>query len=394
MSIAKRYRQWLRFIWVMIIAHPSLNAQDLTNQTNIYVSQDLEIYFDGSVVNEGFIQHQGILSFTGSWTNTSVYQGSGTLAAVGANPQTISNNRQAVSKFLIDGIGIKRIVGFLPITNELTLLSGLVSTTSNDTLLLQQSALATGGSEISYVDGALFSAGSGYKFFPIGKNGNYNAVALNDITGINPVFSLEMFENIPTIQIPFRTNYFPAIYWKRTQVSGTFSSSPITIHYNIPERYTDSHEVEILQSVSLAEPFSALHDVDVVFQNGLDLVSTDDPLTGNFFVVGNSIPIGGVEGEFYFSTSLSPKASNKENSAIRVFGNKLDDEDFLFQVYNRWGLLVFESTSLQDMIDAGWDGTQKNGGNAVPAGAYPYLFKAKLKTGEVLEKKGVITLVY
>jgi hypothetical protein len=393
MNGIKRYCIWIILACVTLPQLP-LRGQDLTNQTNIYIGQDLEIYFDGNIANEGFLQQQGIFSFTGHWTNTGAYQGNGTLAAVGSNLQTITNNRQTVAGFRADGAGDKRILGLMPIARSFELLSGKVFTTSTDTLLLQQNAVVSGGSETSYVDGPLFSAGTGYKFFPVGKNEHYNPVELSDITGINPVLSLEVFQNVPTLQVPPRVTYFSDIYWKRSQVSGTFTGTPVTIHYDLPDRYTDSHVVEILQGSALNEPFTNLDDVSVAFQDGLDDVMTQDLLTGKLFLIGSSIPIGGVEGEFYFSTSLSPRASNEENSAIKVFGNKLIDEDFLFKVYNRWGLLVFESSSLQDMIDKGWDGTRQNGGDHVPAGVYPYLFKARTKTGAVLEKKGVITVVY
>ena len=53
---------------------------------------------------------------------------------------------------------------------------------------------------------------------------------------------------------------------------------------------------------------------------------------------------------------------------------------------------MFESATLQEMIYIGWTGTKN--GEFVPAGAYPFVFKAKLVSGDTFEKKGVITVVY
>ena len=49
-------------------------AQNLTNQTNIYISPGLDVYFDGDVTNQGFLQQQGNFSFTGNWLNENIYQ--------------------------------------------------------------------------------------------------------------------------------------------------------------------------------------------------------------------------------------------------------------------------------------------------------------------------------
>jgi len=392
MSPRERYRVYLMLMLLIVVA--SATAQNITNQTNIYVSPDLEVYIDGDIINEGFLQHQGAISFTGNWVNTNIYQGNGVITVAGTGAQSISNNQQSFSSLVINGTGSKRVIGLLPVTDNFELLSGVIVTTTQDTLLLSPSALVSGGSESSYVDGPLFSEGVGYKFFPIGKNGNYNPIEFSDITGINPRFSVEVFENVPTIEVPPRIDYFSSIYWQRTTVSGSFGGSPITVHYDLPDRYTDAHQVEILQSESLKIPFTKLNSVSVTPGTALDKISTDDLFTNEFLVIGNSIPIGGVEGEFYFSSALSPKATQQENRTIKIFGNQLMPQDFVFQVYNRWGLLIFESSSLQEMIDKGWNGTSRNGGDIVPAGAYPYRFKAKLTTGEAIERKGIITVVY
>ncbi|RAV97884.1 T9SS type B sorting domain-containing protein [Pseudochryseolinea flava] len=392
MIAARRYHA-VATICLMMMGSCLIHAQDLNNQTNIFIGSDVTVHFDGSIRNGGFIQHQGALSFTGDWSNSNIYQGTGTVFVVGDRAQSITNNRQSIYRLIINGTGNKSIAGRIAISSSLQLLSGIVVTTSVDTLLLSSAATVSDGSAISYVDGPLFSEGVGYKFFPIGKNGNYNPVELNDVSGINPVFSMEAFVNTPDIQAPSRTTFFRDVYWKRTLVSGTYGGSPATVYFDIPDRYTDSHVVTLLQSDALDARFTMLADVSITEGNLNDAIATDDQVTANYVVVGSSIPIGGVEGEFFFSNSLSPKASLEGNRSIKIFGNQLEPGDFLFQVYNRWGLLVFESTSLQDMIDSGWNGTMQ-GGDYIPAGAYPYVFKATKKNGERIERKGVITIVY
>lgn len=58
-----------------------------------------------------------------------------------------------------------------------------------------------------------------------------------------------------------------------------------------------------------------------------------------------------------------------------------------FRIYDRWGIVVFETKD----IDKGWDGTYK--GTPQPFGVYVYQFEAVTDAGKVITKKGNITLI-
>jgi hypothetical protein len=396
MSGRRSYRYYalgvvISVITVMGVVDRSF-AQTVVNGTTVYIPDGLEVHIDGDVSNAGFLQNLGIVYLTGDWKNTSVYQGAGTIVMQGDREQNIANNKNAVYKLVIDGTGNKSIEDKLPVTHQLELRSGIVVVQKEDTLLLSSMATVTGGSPFSYVDGALFSEGVGYKFFPIGKNGNYHPVELADITGISPVISLEVFENLPSINAPSGITLYRDIFWRREDVSGMFEESPVVIGYTIPDNRTNTHQIDILQADDFSETFTTIGKTSVEFDPTLDKVMSEErSLSGKIFVLGESIPVGGVEGSFYLSNSLSPRATTEENRTIKVFGNQLEPDGFQFVVYNRWGLQVFLSESLQDMILKGWDG--RSSGDFLPAGAYPYILKARMKNGEKLERKGVISIV-
>lgn len=61
--------------------------------------------------------------------------------------------------------------------------------------------------------------------------------------------------------------------------------------------------------------------------------------------------------------------------------------DLRFNVYNRWGQLIFTSTD----TGAGWDGTFK--GKPQPAGNYVYVIRATDFIGTVMQKKGYFLLI-
>jgi len=59
-----------------------------------------------------------------------------------------------------------------------------------------------------------------------------------------------------------------------------------------------------------------------------------------------------------------------------------------FQVFDKWGTLIFESLD----INSGWDGTHKDNGKPLNTGVYVYRMDAQLKNGENLFQTGNITL--
>ncbi|GIV27886.1 MAG: hypothetical protein KatS3mg027_1700 [Bacteroidia bacterium] len=63
-------------------------------------------------------------------------------------------------------------------------------------------------------------------------------------------------------------------------------------------------------------------------------------------------------------------------------------KEFYGQIYDRWGVLLFE----WDNVNDGWNGYLKNNSKA-PTGTYYYLIKCILLNGEIKEYKGYLTLL-
>jgi hypothetical protein len=377
----------------MLLFPQSIWSQDIINQSNLFVPDGMEFHIDGNFANEGFVLNQGSFFVTGDWKNTNIYQGLGLVVLNGSQDQAFFNNKNAVALLSIDGLGVKHINDLVPVTSELHLLSGIVRVGGPDTLTLGQNAIIKGGSSQSYVEGPLTYIGTGYKFFPIGKNGNYNPVEMLDITGINPMISLELHENLPAIDAPEDVTVYRNVYWERKTVRGTYLESPISIGYDVPDNFTSRHMIEILEGDDLTAPFTKIGPVTVTDDNALDKVTSENGLAKSIFVIGGSTPPDGLPGRFYFSTSLSRHAADPDNQVVKVFGDQLTGESFRFLVFNRWGKVVYESNSLKEMIVNGWDGTSQGGGQFLPSGSYPFILQDKMKNGERMEKKGVISIV-
>lgn len=370
----------------------NVQGQGLTNQSNLYVGEGLEIHVNGEVINSGFIQNQGDLFVSGDCISAGIYQGLGRITLNGST-QTFNNNNNPVHRLAINGMGAKRIEGKVSISQSLDLILGTVTVADADTLLIEDGVAINGGSSLSYVNGALTHKGSGYKFFPIGKDGSYLPVEFLDITGIKPVTEVEVFETSGEISFPANSSLFSTVYWQRKTVSGTFLNSPVSLGYTVPDGYTNRNILDIFQGESLSSLFEAVGNTTVDYGTDIDKVTTSNGTTASVLVIGETDIPGGVPGAFYFSTTLSPSAADPDNRAAKIFGDQLVADNFQFVVYNRWGLKVYETTSLEEMLTTGWDGHQQGKSEGLPSGAYPYLFRALKKSGDAIEQKGIITII-
>ena len=86
--------------------------------------------------------------------------------------------------------------------------------------------------------------------------------------------------------------------------------------------------------------------------------------------------------------------TNPDNNFLRVFGtNVLDNDEFDFKLYNRWGELIFEESSFNIMNTVGWDGIHQQTGELQSLGVYTYTVKGQFRDGTTFEKVGNVTLV-
>ncbi len=378
-------------LFKLIILFPFIipaHSQNITNESNLFIPSGMELHTNGNVTNSGFFQNNGSFFLGGDWTNSSVYQGTGKLSLEGVN-QMISNNNQDIEQLTIKGGGVKTIRDKLTIITKIDFLFGVVFVGDADTLLVKENCLITSASGLSYVDGALIAKGSGYKFFPIGKNGNYQPVELVNVKGINPTIEMEVFEDLPAVETSFPTALQRGIYWSRKTISGIFDGSPVTLGYSL-QGITNLSRLVVLEGERLEDVFSVTNNITFNTSSQPNITSTDGVLTKNIFALGELLI--DPPREYYLSTTLSPNSANPENRSIKVFGDTITPVDFSFQVFNRWGLLIFETDSFDRMNTQGWDGSQH--GNVIPSGVYPYSLKYVEVSGLATQRAGFLTIIH
>jgi len=79
----------------------------------------------------------------------------------------------------------------------------------------------------------------------------------------------------------------------------------------------------------------------------------------------------------FVPNSFSPDG-NEYNNLFKVSGYGIDPYNFLLEIYNRWGELIFVSKD----PEIGWDGSYGNTGEISPIGTYTYKLNYKLKNQE------------
>ncbi len=90
------------------------------------------------------------------------------------------------------------------------------------------------------------------------------------------------------------------------------------------------------------------------------------------------------QAQVFVPNAFVPDGFNTEFKPLLQFGAP---ENYILSIYDRWGDLVFESTS----IEVGWDG--KKNGKLVPQGVYAYYIRVAQTSGVITVKKGTVLLL-
>lgn len=361
-------------------------SQGLYNTAMLHIN-DATIHVNGEISSEGTIENNGLVALTGDWDCRGSYAGLGTLEAYGATPQKIIHHNQEVHRLVANGRGAKQLDGALTVGGQLSLQLGIIEVSSEDALIMKESAVVSGGSSQSYVDGPLTVTGTGYKFFPIGKNATYAPIEFADVAGTSVQYAVEVFENAPAIAVD-GVVVQRGLYWQRKDLGGTFAGSAIVVP--LTQSYLHPDRIVLLAGSDWSEPFHAITDLE---RSEEISISTHIRIRDKLILLGERSTEWNDDVGFYLSTALSPHATRPENRSVKIFGDRISADQFRFQVFDRRGGLIFESRSLDAMATNGWDGRGTNG-KQVTTGAYPYRLTALDTNGRRLEKKGVITIVY
>jgi len=93
-------------------------------------------------------------------------------------------------------------------------------------------------------------------------------------------------------------------------------------------------------------------------------------------------------GDIYVPNTFSPNGTGPAaNNTLKVFGNPACVEQLVFRVFDRWGELVFETTSISEE----WNGQYK--GKEMNTGIFVYTLYVLTIDGNEIDESGNVTLV-
>jgi len=373
-----------------------LKAQTITvtSEAEVFISEGAAIYVSGSLLNNGTIENKkGTLAVSGDWTNNNTYSAEkDSLVFNGSERQNIFQNNMIVSSVIFDGGGEKFLLSEISVLDEIVFKNGIVNTTENS-LQISELAFVHGGSFQSFVEGALIIEGGENRFFPIGKDGIYRPVALYNLRGNVPIIKMEAFNNSFSPSYEGNISYvYNNFYWKKTILSGSFTAANIEISYLPEDNIFDSENLVVAQTEDLTQNFTNLGRSKKVNSSTIGFVTAIRNATATYFALSEGEALN--TSPLFVPNALSPFATNKEDRAIKVFGDVIDEKAvFYFVVFNKWGNAVFETSSLEFMQTIGWQGKDQTTNEYLPAGNYEYRMIATTITGESTTYKGVVLLV-
>lgn len=190
----------------------------------------------------------------------------------------------------------------------------------------------------------------------------------------SPPITVQVF---PVPSASFSTN--STNFYLPTETLITTNTSQGAIHYNW--NFGDGATSTVVSPEYLYSTIG-FYQIQLIATNqyGCSDIATKDIITSADLVVPNAFTpkSGGSSGGFYDITSLDNDIFFPYTSGIVSFN---------FEIFNRWGELIFVT---QD-IKQGWDGYYK--GELAQKGVYIWKIYAKLNNGKVFNKTGDVTLL-
>ncbi|MES2733485.1 MAG: gliding motility-associated C-terminal domain-containing protein [Bacteroidota bacterium] len=377
----------------------SLQAQTLTNSGQlIYVSPQTIITIEGGVQNTGSFINNGSLAVSGNWENQGSYHGRGTLVLNGNEPQQVKHSKpgseQSFYVLQLAGKGEKTLTSDARVDSALILDEGLLTPVAGSRLLLEEKVKIDGGSVASYINGAMAHRGLGYKLFPIGKQGQYCPVVLDQINGVDPVVSFEAFiQRPPALPCEEVLKVSPARFWQKQVLSGTFDGALITLGLDANDQIEDLNSAIIVEATDENSLFCSLGKEAITGNASEGTITSHLRIAGNLFAVGVANLEMASKSILYIPNAFSPNATNPEEQVWKVYSKSMAADGLLLRIYNRWGNLLYESQSMAAITQTGWDGRSASTGKLESQGVYTYTLKGKLTSGQAFEKVGIINLM-
>jgi gliding motility-associated-like protein len=221
-------------------------------------------------------------------------------------------------------------------------------------------------------------------------------------TGGSNIYWVDVSQNDTVTVSPPSTKTYVAV---GTATNGCNDTAKVTITVEKFELVLSASEVSVIEGETfyLITSGNYPYMVDAWLpvelfpeQNRVNQTRVGD-ITRTYIAYGHSLAAGCKDTSYVtvivekIQTTYMPNVFSPNGDGLNDYIFPLSNMEFkmqVFRIYNRWGEMVYE---WKDGDTRGWNGTYK--GAPAEMGVYAYYFKLAHRNGEILEKKGNITLI-
>jgi len=396
----------------LLIYH--FSSAQLHIQTNalVHVAEGANLEVGGNLENEGVVQNVGTITLYKNWVTNRNFNGlGGRLTFIGVDNQLAPAGTIETSELVINSLGNVQFPGVeYRVTDRLEFIFGNVIPGENTRFILGPDVQIMGGSRDSYFEGKLTHTGSGIKTFPLGYDGVYAPITLLDVFGATPEIQAGYVRENPEAPVP-GDSVLGVSYkglWELELISGTADDTQVEIQFDQEDLSDFKVFNNIRHRVNAPAVVLATHPGGPFESLGLSSLLNSDSLTygtiigkksltfspgqKNYLAIGLTPRIPD-QGLYYIPEAFSPQANDARNRTFRIFGEQIAEQGFELQIYNRYGVLVYETDSWTEANEVGWDGTNLQTGGDEPTGIYYYTVKFIFITGLPVQKSGIFYLI-
>ncbi|MCR9253857.1 MAG: gliding motility-associated C-terminal domain-containing protein [bacterium] len=391
------------------------NAQTFHVEENasIFIQDNATIQFGGALDNYGFIENNGEIGLFGNFNNLNIFNGSeGILSLLGGADQVVFSPILELQSLMVNSDGQTAFNSdSIVISQTLDFQNGIVKVGDSTSFVVLDGVDVTGGNDFSYLDGSMIQFGTGYKYYPIGDSIFFDPIEFLNITGVN--LRMKLFVTHPPTSplVPAPDEVIGVsehAIWTAEVEEGVFDSSLVTLDFMNAdlENFTRRNDIQYLVKSPVVVYTDSIGDVYRSLGVS-ELLESDSVSTGiitsemgvtigrtNIASIGLGLaPLIPTEGVVHVPNAFSPAATEIENQTYRIFGEKILEEGFELKIFNRFNVVVYETTSWREANTSGWDGTNPNSGNPEPGGLYYYTLKLRRENGEEFNDQGVLYLI-
>ena len=316
---------------LILLAFPSIitNAQVTINSNSV-------------VKANGILSTNAPISNRSSGTNLSAAE----LTLSGTQQSASSNQPVTLSSLKVTEGGTKTMTGNWEITNSLQLINGILRTDANGRLLYSGQTAAE-GSETSYIEGYLFLRGSGRKVFPLGANGIYAPLIIENVPSQSAEIGAQVVNSVPQFILPDQTGIAAPHYWELSDIL----PSTVSLSLNGIDG-PDETKLTILQSSAANGNASTLAGT-----SDAGFITSDASYTQPILTIGRQS-----EFNVLIHDMITPFILDNINDKLYIENIEQTTSNEV-KLYDRWGALVEKWAGYKN--DSSYDFSKLSPGNYV-----------------------------